>query len=99
MKRTISLILTLLMVLSLFTGMNISAGAIESDAAEIAAEAETTESATEAEGDLAVAAKCDRELIKKGCEMLGMTVNEVADICINGMRPYADDIGLLGTEA
>ncbi len=49
--------------------------------------------------DKKFAAKCDRELIKKGCEMLDMTVNEVADICINGMRPYADDIGLLGTEA
>ena len=45
------------------------------------------------------AAKCDRELIKQGCEMLNMTVNEVAEICINGMRPYAEDIGLLGTES
>ena len=49
--------------------------------------------------DKKFAAKCDRELIKKGCEMLNMTVNEVADICINGMRPYAEDIGLLGTES
>ena len=49
--------------------------------------------------DKKFAAKCDRELIKKGCEMLNMTVNEVADICINGMRPYADDIGLLGTNS
>ena len=31
--------------------------------------------------------------------MLNMTVNEVADICITGMKPYAEDIGLLGTEA
>ena len=49
--------------------------------------------------DKKFAAKCDRELIKKGCEMLNMTVNEVADICINGMKPYADDIGLLGTNS
>ena len=49
--------------------------------------------------DKKFAAKCDRELIKQGCEMLNMTVNEVADICINGMRPYAEDIGLLGTES
>ena len=49
--------------------------------------------------DKKFAAKCDRELIKQGCEMLDMTVNEVADICINGMKPYAEDIGLLGTEA
>ena len=48
--------------------------------------------------DKKFAAKCDRELIKKGCEMLNMTVNEVADICISGMKPYADDIGLLGTD-
>ena len=49
--------------------------------------------------DKKFAAKCDRELIKKGCEMLNMTVNEVADICINGMKPYADDSGLLGTNS
>ena len=43
------------------------------------------------------AAKCDRELIEKGCEMLGMSVPEVAEICIEGMKPYAAEIGLLGT--
>ena len=48
--------------------------------------------------DKKFAAKCDRELIRKGCDMLGMTVNEVAGICIEGMKPYAEDIGLLGTE-
>jgi predicted hydrolase (HD superfamily) len=37
--------------------------------------------------DKKFAAKCNRELIKKGCDMLGMTVNEVADICIKGMKP------------
>jgi predicted hydrolase (HD superfamily) len=49
--------------------------------------------------DKKFAAKCDRELIRKGCDMLGMTVNEVAGICIEGMKPFAEDIGLLGTEA
>ena len=49
--------------------------------------------------DKRFAAKCDRELIKKGCEMLGMEVKEVAEICIEGMRPYAEEIGLLGTES
>ena len=49
--------------------------------------------------DKKFAAKCDRELIKKGCEMLGMEVKEVAEICIEGMRPYAEEIGLLGTES
>ena len=43
------------------------------------------------------AAKCDRPLILKGCEMLGMEVRDVAAICIDGMRPHAEEIGLLGT--
>ena len=47
--------------------------------------------------DKKFAAKCDRELIQKGCDMLGMDVAAVAEICINGMRPYAADIELLGT--
>ena len=49
--------------------------------------------------DKAFARKCDRELIKKGCAMLGMEVKDVAAICIEGMKPYAAEIGLLGTEA
>ncbi len=44
------------------------------------------------------AAGCDRELIKKGCEMLGMEVLDVAAIVIEGMKPYAEEIGLLGTD-
>ena len=47
--------------------------------------------------DKKFAAKCDRELILRGCEMLGMDVSEVAGICIEGMKPYAADIELLGT--
>ena len=47
--------------------------------------------------DKSFAAKCDRETIKKGCEMLGMEVREVAEICIEGMKPHAEEIGLLGT--
>ena len=49
--------------------------------------------------DKKFAAKCDREIIKKGCEMLGMEVRDVAEICIEGMKPHAEEIGLLGTEA
>ena len=49
--------------------------------------------------DKRFAAKCDRALIQKGCGMLGMDVKEVAEICIEGMKPYAAEIGLLGTEA
>ena len=49
--------------------------------------------------DKAFARKCNRDLIKQGCEMLGMDVKDVAAIVIEGMKPYADEIGLLGTEA
>lgn len=49
--------------------------------------------------DKRFAAKCDRALILKGCEMLGMEIRDVAAICIEGMRPYAAEIGLLGTES
>ena len=47
--------------------------------------------------DKKFAAKCDRDLILRGCEMLKMDVAEVARICIEGMKPYAADIELLGT--
>ena len=49
--------------------------------------------------DKKFAAKCDRELIKRGCDMLGMEVRDVAAICIEGMREHAEELGLLGTEA
>ena len=49
--------------------------------------------------DKRFAAKCDRELIRQGCEMLGMEVRDVAQICISGMKEHAEEIGLLGTEA
>lgn len=44
--------------------------------------------------DKKFAAKCDRELIRKGCEMLGMEVKEVAAICIEAMKAYADELQL-----
>ena len=46
--------------------------------------------------DKRFAAKCDRELILKGCELLGMDVKDVAAICIEGMRPHAEELGLAG---
>ena len=46
--------------------------------------------------DKKFAAKCNRELILKGCELLGMDVREVAEICIAGMKPHAAEIGLAG---
>lgn len=44
--------------------------------------------------DKRFAAKCDRELIKKGCEMLGMEVKEVAAICIEAMKKHAEELQL-----
>ena len=47
--------------------------------------------------DKRFAAKCDRDLILKGCEMLGMEVRDVAEICIEGMKEHAEELGLTGT--
>ena len=49
--------------------------------------------------DKKFAAKCDRELILRGCELLGMELKEVAELCLEGMRPHAEELGLMGTEA
>ena len=49
--------------------------------------------------DKKFAAKCNRELIQQGCDMLGMDVREVAEICIQGMKPHAAELQLAGTEA
>ena len=49
--------------------------------------------------DRKFAAKCDREVILRGCELLGMELREVAELCIEGMRPHAAELGLQGTEA
>ena len=42
--------------------------------------------------DKKFAAKCNREIIKQGCEMLGMEVKQVAEICIEAMKEYADEL-------
>ena len=42
--------------------------------------------------DKKFAAKCDREIIKKGCEMMGMEVKEVAAICIEAMKAHAEEL-------
>ena len=44
--------------------------------------------------DKKFAAKCDREVIKQGCDMLGMEVKEVASICIEAMKAYAVELQL-----
>ena len=46
--------------------------------------------------DKKFAAKCNRELIKDGCERLGMDVREAADICIKGMKEHAEELELTG---
>ena len=47
--------------------------------------------------DKRFAAKCSRETITKGCEMLGMEVKDVAEIVIAGMKEHAQELGLTGT--
>ena len=47
--------------------------------------------------DKRFAAKCDRALVLKGCDMLGMDIQAVADICIQGMKEHVEELGLLGT--
>ena len=44
--------------------------------------------------DKKFAAKCDREVIRKGCDMLGMEVRDVAAICIEAMKNHAEDLQL-----
>ncbi len=49
--------------------------------------------------DKRFAAKCNRETIQKGCDLLGMEVSEVSAIVIEGMKMHAAEIGLLGPAA
>jgi predicted hydrolase (HD superfamily) len=49
--------------------------------------------------DKRFAAKCDRALILKGCELLGMDVKDVAEICIKGMKEHAAELNLAGSES
>ncbi|MBR5345726.1 MAG: HD domain-containing protein [Clostridia bacterium] len=46
--------------------------------------------------DKRFAAKCDRDLILKGCEMLEMELRDVAEICIEGMKEHAEELQLMG---
>lgn len=48
--------------------------------------------------DKRFAAKCDRSLILRGCEMLGMDIKELSGICIEGMKAHAEELQLLGAE-
>ena len=44
--------------------------------------------------DKKFAAKCNRDLIRQGSEMLGMEVKELAAICIEAMKKYALELQL-----
>lgn len=44
--------------------------------------------------DKSFAAKCDRALIQQGCDMLGMTLEEVMAIVISGMQAQAEALGI-----
>ena len=44
--------------------------------------------------DKKFAAKCNRELILRGCEMLGMDIREVSGIVIEGMKAHAEELQL-----
>ena len=46
--------------------------------------------------DKRFAAKCNRPLILKGCEMLGMEIRDVAAIVIDGMKAHAEELQLDG---
>ena len=48
--------------------------------------------------DKRFAAGCNREIILKGCEMMGMEIREVAEICIGGMHEHAEELGLTGRD-
>ena len=42
--------------------------------------------------DKKFAAKCDREVIRQGCQMLGMEVKDVAAVCIEAMKAHAEQL-------
>jgi predicted hydrolase (HD superfamily) len=46
--------------------------------------------------DSAFAAGVNRQVIKKGCELLGMELDEVIRLTIAGMREKAAELGLQG---
>ena len=48
--------------------------------------------------DKKFAAKCSREVIDKGCAMLGMPIEDVMAIVIKGMQAYADELGIVSRE-
>ena len=44
--------------------------------------------------DKGFAAKCNREVIQHGCDMLGMELTDVMALTIKGMQTVTDELGL-----
>ena len=44
--------------------------------------------------DKRFAAKIDRTVIQDGCDRLGMELPQVITLCIEGMRPFAAELGI-----
>ncbi|HWQ59461.1 MAG TPA: HD domain-containing protein [Clostridia bacterium] len=44
--------------------------------------------------DKKFAAKCSREVIQQGCDMLGLPLEEVMELVIRGMREHMEELGL-----
>ena len=44
--------------------------------------------------ELPIIPPVDRELIKKGCAMLNMEVKDVASVCIEAMKEFAQELQL-----
>ena len=44
--------------------------------------------------DKKFAAKCNREIINRGIENLGMDLGKVMEYCIKGMQEHYEEIGL-----
>ena len=44
--------------------------------------------------DKRFAAKIDRAVIQDGCDRLGMDLADVIALCIEGMKPFAAELGI-----
>ncbi len=44
--------------------------------------------------DKRFAAKIDRAVIQDGCDRLGMELSDVIALCIEGMKPFAAELGI-----
>ena len=45
--------------------------------------------------DKKFAAGCNRDIIRRGADLLALDIPTAIAICIEGMKPYAAEIGLL----